>query len=212
MTTHSLRSACSEEVMPVISSWSMRFQPCFKTYGCIPFWVFRVHGLKVAMLKDLLFCDHVARIAILEMQIPIGAEIVGKGADDLEEMSDEETAFPYQSGPEPESFKDYSALSLKIDHSNRHSNLQNAFLMHGIVGTRSGSTQMQSKAPDVNLHYVDTTSICCQAKCLKTTTALYVTAASPTQQRLICLVGPMQSARDTRPPGTPLLLQCTFSN
>ena len=53
------------------------------------------------------------------MQIPIGAEVVGVGADDLEEMSDEETAFPYQAGPEPETYKDYSALSLKDDHSNR---------------------------------------------------------------------------------------------
>ena len=54
------------------------------------------------------------------MQIPIGAEVVGVGADDLEEMSDEETAFPYQAGPEPETYKDYSALSLKDDHSNRY--------------------------------------------------------------------------------------------
>lgn len=63
------------------------------------------------------------------MQIPIGAEVVGVGADDLEEMSDEETAFPYQAGPEPETYKDYSALSLKDDHSNRYSALAYGWLV-----------------------------------------------------------------------------------
>ena len=54
------------------------------------------------------------------VQIPIGAEVVGIGADDLEEMSDEDTSFPFEAGAEAEAYKDYSSLVLKADHSNRY--------------------------------------------------------------------------------------------
>ena len=55
----------------------------------------------------------------MHVQIPTGAEVVGLGADDLEEMSDEETAYPYQASPEAEAYRDYSSLILKADHGNR---------------------------------------------------------------------------------------------
>ena len=52
--------------------------------------------------------------------IPVGAEIVGIGADDLEEMSDAEADDDYYKlGAEHEQFKDYASLALKPDHANR---------------------------------------------------------------------------------------------
>lgn len=52
--------------------------------------------------------------------IPVGAEIVGIGADDLEEISDAEADDEYYKlGAEDEHFKDYASLALKPDHANR---------------------------------------------------------------------------------------------
>ena len=52
--------------------------------------------------------------------IPVGAEIVGIGADDLEEISDAEADGEYYKlGAEDEHFKDYASLALKPDHANR---------------------------------------------------------------------------------------------
>ncbi len=50
--------------------------------------------------------------------IPVGAEIEGIGADDLEELSENEDDY-YKLGAEDEEFKDYGALQLKPDHANR---------------------------------------------------------------------------------------------
>ena len=50
----------------------------------------------------------------------MGAEIVGIGADDLEEISDAEADGEYYKlGAEAEHFKDYASLALKPDHANR---------------------------------------------------------------------------------------------
>lgn len=50
--------------------------------------------------------------------IPVGAEIEGIGADDIEELSDNEDDY-YKLGGEDEEFKDYASLELKPDHANR---------------------------------------------------------------------------------------------
>ena len=50
--------------------------------------------------------------------IPVGAEIEGIGADDLEELSADENEY-YKLGAEDEEFKDYKTLGLKLDHANR---------------------------------------------------------------------------------------------
>ena len=50
--------------------------------------------------------------------IPVGAEIEGIGADDLEELSEDENEY-YKLGAEGEEFKDYKTLGLKLDHANR---------------------------------------------------------------------------------------------
>ena len=50
--------------------------------------------------------------------IPVGAEIEGIGADDLEELSEDENEY-YKLGAEDEEFKDYKTLGLKLDHANR---------------------------------------------------------------------------------------------
>ena len=50
--------------------------------------------------------------------IPVGAEIEGIGADDIEELSEGEDEY-YKLGAEDDDFKDYKALGLKLDHSNR---------------------------------------------------------------------------------------------
>ncbi len=56
---------------------------------------------------------------ILGLQgIPVGAEIEGIGADDLEELSEDENEY-YKLGAENEEFKDYKNLGLKLDHANR---------------------------------------------------------------------------------------------
>lgn len=54
----------------------------------------------------------------LLIQIPIGAESVGIGADDLEELDSDEGEY-FRLGQEDEEFKDYSSLNLKPDHQNR---------------------------------------------------------------------------------------------
>ena len=51
--------------------------------------------------------------------IPVGAELVGVGADDLEELSNDDSEDYYKLGAEDEEFKDYGALALKPDHANR---------------------------------------------------------------------------------------------
>lgn len=51
-------------------------------------------------------------------QIPIGAEEVGIGADDLEELSSDGEEY-FRLGDADESFKDFSSLKLKPDHHNR---------------------------------------------------------------------------------------------
>ena len=48
----------------------------------------------------------------------MGAEIEGIGADDLEELEEDENEY-YKLGAEDEEFKDYKALGLKLDHANR---------------------------------------------------------------------------------------------
>ena len=50
--------------------------------------------------------------------IPVGAEIEGIGADDLEELSEDANEY-YKLGAEGEEFKDYKTLGLKLDHANR---------------------------------------------------------------------------------------------
>ena len=55
---------------------------------------------------------------VLGVQIPIGAENVGIGADDLEELDSDENEY-FRLGQEDEEFKDYSNLKLKADHQNR---------------------------------------------------------------------------------------------
>lgn len=55
-------------------------------------------------------------------QIPIGAENVGVGADDLEELASDEDEY-FRLGQEDEDFKDYSSLKLKADHQNRYHNI-----------------------------------------------------------------------------------------
>ncbi|CAK0736769.1 General transcription and DNA repair factor IIH helicase subunit xpb2 [Coccomyxa viridis] len=50
--------------------------------------------------------------------IPVGAEIEGIGADDIEELSEGEDEY-YKLGAEDNDFKDYKDLGLKLDHSNR---------------------------------------------------------------------------------------------
>lgn len=52
------------------------------------------------------------------MQIPAGAEIIGVGADDLEELESDEDEY-FRLGQEDDKFKDYSLLKLKPDHQNR---------------------------------------------------------------------------------------------
>lgn len=52
-------------------------------------------------------------------KIPVGAEIEGIGADDLEELSEDENEY-YKLGAEDEEFKDYKSLGLKLDHANRY--------------------------------------------------------------------------------------------
>ena len=51
--------------------------------------------------------------------IPVGAELVGIGADDLEELSEDDAADYYKLGAEDDEFKDYGGLALKPDHANR---------------------------------------------------------------------------------------------
>ncbi len=50
--------------------------------------------------------------------IPVGAEIEGVGADDIEELSENEDEY-YKLGAEDDEFKDYASLKLKPDHANR---------------------------------------------------------------------------------------------
>lgn len=50
--------------------------------------------------------------------IPVGAEIEGIGADDIEELSEHEDDY-YKLGAEDNEFKDYASLKLKPDHANR---------------------------------------------------------------------------------------------
>ena len=64
---------------------------------------------------------------ILDLQaIPVGAEIEGIGADDLEELSEDENEY-YKLGAEDEEFKDYKNLGLKLDHANRSSTVSHFF-------------------------------------------------------------------------------------
>lgn len=52
------------------------------------------------------------------MQIPIGAEAVGVGADDLEELEEDDDDY-IRLGHEDEHEADFSKLQLKPDHQNR---------------------------------------------------------------------------------------------
>ena len=56
------------------------------------------------------------------LQIPIGAETVGVGADDLEELEDDNEEY-LRLGQEDENEADFSKLQLKPDHQNRLSTL-----------------------------------------------------------------------------------------
>ena len=53
------------------------------------------------------------------LQLPIGAESVGLGADDLEELHEDEEEY-LRLGQEDEQEADFSKLQLKPDHHNRH--------------------------------------------------------------------------------------------
>jgi len=53
------------------------------------------------------------------LQIPIGAEAVGVGADDLEELEEDDDDY-IRLGHEDEHEADFSKLQLKPDHQNRH--------------------------------------------------------------------------------------------
>ena len=61
--------------------------------------------------------------------IPVGAEIEGIGADDIEELSEGEDKY-YKLGAEDDDFKDYKALGLKLDHSNRSGSRVKALALH----------------------------------------------------------------------------------
>ena len=58
---------------------------------------------------------------LLKLQIPLGAEEVGIGADDLEELDSEEEKVE---DLEDDNEKDYTKLHLKPDHHNRSIILQ----------------------------------------------------------------------------------------
>ena len=50
----------------------------------------------------------------------MGAEVVGLGADELEELSEDDSAEYFRLGAEDEEeFRDYAGLALKPDHANR---------------------------------------------------------------------------------------------
>lgn len=51
-------------------------------------------------------------------QIPIGAESVGVGADDLEDLEEDEKDY-FQLGKADTEFHDYGKLGLKPDHASR---------------------------------------------------------------------------------------------
>ena len=53
------------------------------------------------------------------LQLPIGAESVGIGADDLEELEEDEEEY-LRLGQDNEHEADFSKLQLKPDHHNRH--------------------------------------------------------------------------------------------
>lgn len=53
------------------------------------------------------------------LQLPIGAESVGIGADDLEELEEDEEEY-LRLGRDNEHEADFSKLQLKPDHHNRH--------------------------------------------------------------------------------------------
>ena len=57
------------------------------------------------------------------MQIPLGAEVVGVGADDLEELEEDDDDY-IRLGHEDEHEADFSKLQLKPDHQNRQAVLQ----------------------------------------------------------------------------------------
>ncbi len=65
------------------------------------------------MLIDLFLSGHCAQY------IPVGAEIEGIGADDIEELSENDDDY-YKLGAEDDEFKDYASLKLKSDHANRY--------------------------------------------------------------------------------------------
>ena len=52
------------------------------------------------------------------LQLPIGAESVGIGADDLEELEEDDEEY-LRLGQEDEHEADFSKLQLKADHHNR---------------------------------------------------------------------------------------------
>ena len=61
------------------------------------------------------------------MQIPFGAEADGLGADDIEELEEDEDEY-FRLGEQDEEFKDYGSLSLKLDHQNRRALQQLPYL------------------------------------------------------------------------------------
>jgi hypothetical protein len=72
--------------------------------------------------------------------IPVGAEVVGLGADDLEELSEDDSTDYFKLGAEDgeEEFKDYAGLALKPDHANRCRCLQFPTLINGGTRTAEG--------------------------------------------------------------------------
>ena len=66
-----------------------------------------------------LLVDHTISKVHFVVQIPIGAENVGLGADDLEELQEDEDEY-IKLGHEQEHEQDFSKLQLKPDHQNRH--------------------------------------------------------------------------------------------
>ena len=65
-----------------------------------------------------IFRIHQALTNSFVLQIPIGAETVGVGADDLEELEEDDEEY-LRLGQEDENEADFSKLQLKPDHQNR---------------------------------------------------------------------------------------------
>lgn len=63
------------------------------------------------------------------LQLPIGAESVGVGADDLVELEEDDDEY-IRLGQETDHEADFSKLQLKPDHQNRHAPQPHFFTTH----------------------------------------------------------------------------------